>query len=172
MLRLARHLNPGVKYIKGDMRSIDLKDGFDAVLVADSINYMLTEKDLIAAFKTAFRHLHSGGVFVTCVEETPERFIQGRTRVSNHQRGDTEIVFVENAYDPDAGDSTYEVTFVYLIRKAKSLEICTDRHLAGMFPLRTWRKLLRGVGFVVDELESASDSSESDSNVLFVCVRP
>lgn len=172
MLRLARRLNPEVKYLKGDMRTVALKDRFDAVLIADSINYMLTTKDLTASFETAYRHLLPGGVFITCAEVTPERFVQNKTQVSSRRRGDTEIVFIENAYDPNRRDTTYEATFVYLIRKGKRLEVMTDRHLGGMFPLSTWRELLKEVGFTVGEFISPSGISESDSIPSFVCIRP
>src|SRR6266571_1133387 len=68
MLALARGLNPKVAYRVGDMRSVRLGRRFDAVLIADSVAYMQTEKELRAAFRTAWVHLAPGGVFVTYVE--------------------------------------------------------------------------------------------------------
>jgi len=55
---------------------------FDAVMAADAMDYMLTEDDLRAAFRTAFEHLRPGGVYVTYAEFTPERFRQDRTKVT------------------------------------------------------------------------------------------
>lgn len=49
---------------------------FDAVIVADAIDYMLTEPDLAAAFATAHAHLRPGGVFCTYAEHTREHFVQ------------------------------------------------------------------------------------------------
>jgi predicted TPR repeat methyltransferase len=40
MLSLARRLNPEVTYALGDMRTVRLGKTFDAVIVADSIDYM------------------------------------------------------------------------------------------------------------------------------------
>lgn len=40
MLSLAQSLNPEVSYLQGDMRSLRLEQRFDAVLIADSIDYM------------------------------------------------------------------------------------------------------------------------------------
>jgi hypothetical protein len=59
-------------------------------------------------------------------------------------------VVVENRYDPDPADTTWEMTFVYLIWRAGQLEIETDHHLGGLFPLETWLLLLREVGFAVE----------------------
>lgn len=50
---------------------------------------------------------------------------------------------MENLYDPDPSDTTYEMTFLYLIRQAGVLQIETDRHLAGLFPRQSWLLRLR-----------------------------
>ncbi len=167
MLTLARRLNPEVVYAVGDMRTVRLGQTFDAVIIADSIDYMLTPADLQAAFTTAFRHLKPGGVFCTYAEATLERFQQNKTKCSTCAQGDVEITFIENLYDPDPTDTTYEMTFVYLIRRGGQLTIETDRHLCGLFGLETWLRLLRAVGFAVTQMEIAGDASP-----MFVCRKP
>ena len=108
---------------------------------------MRSVEDLRAAFETAFAQLRPGGVFLTVVEATPERFRQHRTWTSVHTSDDTEVVMVENVYDPDCSDTTYEMTFLYLIRRSEGLTIEADRHTCGLFALRTWLDLLTEVGF-------------------------
>jgi len=149
MLELARKLNPQVEYVAGDMRSVRLGRAFDAVMAADGIDYMLTEQDLCAAFGTAFVHLKPGGVFCTYAEVTRENWQQNETQTSLRTEGGTDIVFVENRYDPNPADTVYENVFVYLIRRNGELTVETDRHLGGIFPLERWRRLLREVGFGV-----------------------
>lgn len=166
MLALARRLNPEVTYFLGDMRTVRLGKTFDAVIIADSIDYMLTVEDLRAAFVTAFVHLKPGGVFCTYAEVTAENFQQNRTHCSTRAQGDVEIVFVENCYDPDPTDTTYENTFVYLIRRGGQLEIETDRHLGGIFELETWPALLREVGFEVQQMEF-----DEEGIPMFVCIK-
>jgi SAM-dependent methyltransferase len=170
MLELARKLNPEVVYHEGDMRSIRLEERFDAVTILDSINYMLSEDDLRSAFETAFYHLLPGGVFLTHVEQTPRTFRQNRTTSITRSLGDTEITFVENYYDPDPADTTYECTFVYLVRQRGRLVIETDRHLCGLFPLNVWYDNLRITGFDVRRL-SFEDSSQQCSIPLLVGVK-
>ena len=60
MLTLARKLNPEVDYHQGDMRNLRMDGVFDAVTIFDSINSMLTENDLAAAFTTAYIYLKPG----------------------------------------------------------------------------------------------------------------
>lgn len=146
MLKNARKLNPQVKYLKGDMRNVRLRREFDAVLIHDSINYMLTRKDLKAVFKTAYLHLKPGGVVYTCVEEH-NKIQQNKTKFSVNKKGNTEITFIENYYDADPRDTMYESTFIYLIRKNRKLRVHTDRHLCGIFKLKTWFSVIREVGF-------------------------
>jgi SAM-dependent methyltransferase len=168
MLALARGRNPEVTYHVGDMRTLRLGETFDAVVIFDSIDYMLTEDDLRAAFETAFLHVEPGGVFLTYQEIRPETFKQN---VVQHQVGrecDVEIVFIENYYDPDPSDTTIECAFIYLIRRGGKLQIETDRHLCGIFPTETFGALLREVGFEVKELPG----KKPEDATTFICLKP
>lgn len=146
MLKLARDLNPEVAYVQGDMRRVRLGRTFDAVTIFDSINYMLTPGDLGRAFTTASLHLRSGGVLLTYVEETPQGFEQNRTHCSTHTCEGVSVVFLENLFDPDPSDTTYEAIFVYLIRRGRRPRFEVDHHRCGVFPLDTWLGLLAKAG--------------------------
>lgn len=169
MLALARELNTDVTYELGDMRSVRLSRTFDAVLIADSIDYMLSHADLRAAFETAFVHLRPGGVFCTYAEFTRERFRQHHTESATHTQDDTTITFIEQRYDPNPEDTTFESTFVYLIRRGGELQIETDLHLYGLFKEQTWNRLLQEVGFHVERLAM---SYEGEEFPCFVCIKP
>ena len=167
MLDLAGQLNPEVTYFTGDMRTVTLEKTFDAVVIADSIDYMLNEADLRGAFQTAYVHLKSGGIFCTYAGVTRQSFRQNDTRVSTHAEGSVVVTLIENRYDPNPQDSTYENTFVYLIRREGSegqLEIETDRHLGGLFDLETWSRCLSDTGFEVHRTELGEGGAP-----LFVC---
>ena len=122
MIRLAKKLNPEVTYHYGDMQTIRLGEGFDAVAILDSINYIRTVEDLQRTFITIYEHLKPGGVFLTFVEQIAGQFKQNNTTCSTHSQGDVEITFIENYYDPDPTDTSYEATFIYLIRVGGKLE--------------------------------------------------
>ena len=176
MLALARRLNPGVTYRVGDLRKVRLDESFDTVVLGDAVAYMRSVEDLRAAFETAFAQLRPGGVFLTVVEATPERFRQHRTWTSVHTSGDTEVVMVENVYDPDCSDTTYEVTFLYLIRRNGGLTIEADRHTCGLFALRTWLGLLTEVGFAEVQQHGAQPSGTvdeaDDAGIVLTALRP
>jgi len=152
MLGLAKKLNPEVKYIIGDMRTVRLNQTFDAVVIADSIDYMQTKKDLSAVFMNAYKHLKPGGVFYTYAEETKERFKQNHIHTTYHKQGNIEITLIENNYDPDPTDTIYDADFIYLIRKNGKLKIEADRHQMGIFSEKTWTDLLQKAGFKVKQI--------------------
>ena len=175
MLEMGRRLNPQVAYAQGDMRTVRLGRSFDAVMLLDSVGYMLTEDDLRAAFATAFIHLKPGGVFLTIAELTQESFQQNLTFSTTHGAGDIEVAFIENHFDPDPGDTTCEVTLLYLIRRSGRLDIEIDPHVCGLFPLHTWRSLLKEAGFEVSRKGSTyllPRGGEAQSYHMFVCLKP
>jgi SAM-dependent methyltransferase len=172
MLELARELNPECQFLSGDMRSLYLGRRFDAILMDDSVGYMTNRVDLESAFREAYQHLNSGGVMVVTVDETTETFIQNRTCTTQAEgktrRGSVEAVFIENYYDPDPRDETYEGTFLYLVREEGRLRIETDHHVLGLFPLSIWRDTLVNVGFTIHEEIYVDDEREYTT---FVCVK-
>jgi len=167
MLANAKRLNPEVRYLAGDMRTLRLGETFDAVVVFDSISYMQAESELLAVFQTAFEHLKPGGAFVTYQENDPRTFKQNAVRHQIESKANTELVFIENYYDPDPADTTIEGTFLYLIRKSGELHVEMDRHVLGIFPRKIWLTLLRKTGFHVKVLEGTPEECTA-----FVCMRP
>jgi SAM-dependent methyltransferase len=173
MLASARRLNPECRYLEGDMRTVRLGEDFYAVLLHDSVNYMQTPEDLKAALRTCWEHLKLGGVMLTVVEVTPERFKQHKISYSTHSKGNVEVTFIEHYYDPDPEDTTYESTFIYLIRKNGVLDSHIDRHLCGVFPLSSWIEWLKDTGFKVHQRPfTHSTFAEGHWDPMLIGVKP
>jgi SAM-dependent methyltransferase len=154
MLALSRGLNPGVEHHLGDMRSIRLPGKFDVVLVHDSIDYMLTEEDLRAAFETARAHLGPGGIFVAAPDWFQETF-EGPSVLHWIRRNDNlEVTFIEYVANPNTNDTTIESIFFYVIKEGGRLIVEQDRHRSGLFPRSTWFRLLGDAGFTPEEIDS------------------
>lgn len=147
MLENSKRLNPGVEHAVGDMRTVRLGRRFKAVLIHDAISYMLTEDDLRAAFTTAREHLEPGGVFITAPDWFKEQF--AGTRITHHtnRRDDVEVTTIEYVHDPDPSDTTIESLFFYIIKDGNGTHVEQDRHVMGLFPERTWLRLLAETGF-------------------------
>ncbi len=172
MLRLARRLNPEVAYRRGDMRYAHLGRKFDGALISDAVAYMQTPRELTRAFATAFRHLRPGGAFVTYGEHIRGRVEQNLTRAIRGRSRETEVVFVENLYDPDPSDTTVEGTFVFLVRRRGRLSVETDHHILGLFPKAAWTRALRDAGFVVCHAGPDPAAPKGDVMPWFVGRKP
>jgi SAM-dependent methyltransferase len=173
MLDHARALNPEVEYLIGDMRDARLGRTFDAVVVLDSISYMVSQKELNAAFRTAWEHLEPGGVFLTYAEQVKETFEQNKTIARTGVDGETSLTLIENDYDPDPEDTTTEYTLVYIIRKDGKFSVETEQHLMGLFPLKVWSRILRSIGFEVKRRKYNYTNEWVDLEYqLFICLKP
>jgi len=145
MLAHARALNPEIRYLRGDMRTVRLGETFDAVAIPDSIGYMTTRADLRRAIATADRHLRPGGALLI-VALVREDFRENNF-VYAGARGDVELVVFENNHARGPRSAAYEATVVYLIRRKGKLEIVSEVHTQGLFTMAVWRSLLRERGF-------------------------
>jgi SAM-dependent methyltransferase len=177
MQGLAGRLNPAVEYIAGDMREVRLEREFDAVVCCDSIDYMLSEADLAAAFATAYAHLRPGGVFLTYAEVTVESFVEGRVRAIRavgDGGGDdgSEIIFIEHDHDPDPTDSTMECGYITLIRQAGLFRVEADHHLTGIFPEARWPALLEEAGFETKALTITVWDETEEPIPTFIAIKP
>jgi SAM-dependent methyltransferase len=171
MLDLAQQLNPECRFLLGDMRDCALGQGFDAVVIDDAISYMVSRADLAAVFQNAYRHLWAGGVMVVEPDFTQETFRQNCTRVTyanaKAKPDNVDVVFIENDYDPDPADDSYEGTIIYLIRESGRLRVETDHSIMGLFSLDVWRAALLEAGFEVHE----EPSSDEQNHIIFACVK-
>lgn len=168
MLAQAQQLNPDCVFVQADMRDFSLGRTFDAILMDDAISYMCTREDFAAAFRAAHAHLAPGGVLITTPDVTTESFVQNRTQTTTAHRDALEVVFIENVFDPEPRDTTYETTIVYLIREHGRLRIASDHWTLGLFSMDIWRTVLSDTGFAVHE--NAYSLGEDDYSI-FACVK-
>ena len=172
MLALSEKLNPECEHIQGDMRTLRLGRTFDVVFVHDAVSYLMTEDDLRAAVGTAAAHVRPGGVVILTPDATTEIF-EPRTDHGGHDGDDgRSLRYLEWIHPRTPGTSTYTVDYVIAVPGPEQpFEIVHDRHVLGVFPSATWRRLLEEAGLeVVDttvenpfELEQAAFAARRNS---------
>ena len=169
MLEVSRRINPECEHVAGDMRSLRLGRVFDAVLVHDAVMYLTTEAELRQAMETAFVHCRAGGAVLFAPDCVRESFAP-KTDHGGHDGEGRSLRYLEWTWDPDPSDSTYFADFAYLLREGRELRAVSDRHVEGLFPRGTWKRLLEDVGFVLRAQRPFTDGQ--DSNELFIVTRP
>lgn len=173
MLDVSKTINPELEHMEGDMRSVRLNREFDAVFVHDAVVYMTTEADLRAAMETTFVHCRPGGAALFAPDHLRERF-QPRTDHGGHDGHDGRALrYLEWTWDPDPADTTYLTNYAYLLREADgSVRVEHDRHVLGIFPRKTWLRLLRDVGFQPRSLPFDHSTLEPGTYEVFVAKKP
>lgn len=169
MSGLSRALNPECEHIVGDMRSLRLGRGFDAVLVHDAVTYMTSEAMLEQAARTAFVHTRPGGAAIFAPDCYRETFCDDAETLCEDD-GARSLRGVMWTWDPDPDDCTYTVDFALLLRDGSTVISAHDRHVEGLFPRATWRRILAGVGYVVEDLARPIGDGAHDQ--VFLCRRP
>lgn len=147
MLAQSRKINPDCEHLSGDMRTMRLDRTFDCVMIHDAIDYMTTRKDLIAAMRTAARHLDRGGLALFFPDHLKDNFEETTDHGGFNNETGEGLRYLEWTWDPDPTDDTYTADYAYLIREATG-EVRTihDRHTCGLFTKQTWLNLMTEAG--------------------------
>jgi SAM-dependent methyltransferase len=151
MLEVSRQLNPDCEHIEGDMRSIRLNRGYDAVLVHDAVDYVTTQEDLRKVIETAFAHCRPGGLAVFAPDHTAETFRPGTGGGGGNDGAGRQASFREKTSDPDPGDDWILAEYEFTLRADDgTVQIVPEAHRLGSFRRDTWLRLLRTAGFAAE----------------------
>jgi SAM-dependent methyltransferase len=148
MLSVSRALNPECAHYQGDMRTIRLGRSFDAVLVHDAVDYMITEADLRQVIETAFAHCRPGGVALFVPDYVAETFSPVSGQGGDDDADGRKARFRERTWDPDPADTWVQADYEFVLREADgTAEVVRETHRLGMFGRDDWLRLLAGAGF-------------------------
>ncbi len=149
MLEACAALNPDATLHWGDLRSIRLPERFDAVLIHDACDYLLTPCDVASAIQTARAHLKPAGALVLAPTHLRETFTPGQTAcdASHDIQSEAQVAWVEVLEDADPADDLYTLRLLITARRDGKLEIYEDEHTCAMHPRARWIELLRAEGF-------------------------
>lgn len=168
MLAISEKINPGLKHIQGDMRTIRLGRTFDAVFVHDAIDYMTNEQDLRMVMETAYEHCSPGGAALFAPDHVKETF-KPSTEHGGHDGPSRGMRYLDWTCDPDPLDSTYTSDMVYLLKdEAGQIQVEHDRHILGLFPRSTWMTLLDEVGFHPQVIPFDHSQVEPGTSEVFI----
>ncbi len=178
VLRLARKKNPRVAYRQGDMKVFTLGKRFNVITALTGVMlYNYSYEELKTTVENLHRHLEPGGVLIFNVAVVKEKAFGKNQRflafTESFSFKDMDVVVIDNPYDPDKRDTTFETHLVFLIRKNKGpLEVIVDKHMQGLFSLKRICRILEVTGFTYTLYENDFSGSPYKSlGPLFVCVR-
>lgn len=160
MLDVSRRLNPDCDHRCGDMRSVRLERGFDAVFVHDAIDYMSTEADLRRAIETAFVHCRPGGVAVFVPDHTRGSFEEATDHGGSDADDGRGVRYLEWSWDPDGRDTWVVTEYAFMLRDADgTVRVVHETHRFGLFDRPSWLRLLTEAGF---EAKAVTEMTSED----------
>ncbi|MGC1209197.1 MAG: class I SAM-dependent methyltransferase [Ornithinimicrobium sp.] len=160
MLAVSAVLNPECEHLEGDMRALRLGRIFDAVLIHDAIDYMLTEDDLDAAFATARAHVKPSGLLVVMPDHLSETFEPETDHGGSDAPDGSGIRYLEWTRYQDSDDRQVVTDYVYALRDADgTLTTEAERHHFGLFAEAEWSQALASAGFEVTCLLEQTDEN-------------
>jgi SAM-dependent methyltransferase len=138
-----------VQFLVEDMRSIPHSQEFDLVTCFfDSLNYLLTVKDLQEAFQCAYQALHPGGYFIfdmNTIYGLAVDWMREETYIQNE--GDDFIEIHRQAFDYENQVATMEIT---IFKQHKDLwERIDETHRERGYPIADIQFLLLETGFEI-----------------------
>jgi SAM-dependent methyltransferase len=167
MLEVSRRLNRGAEHVEGDMRTVRLDRTFDAVLVHDALDYLLTAEDVAAMLATAVAHLRPGGVLVLVPDHVRETFEEDTEHGGTDAADGSGIRYLAWTYDPDPDDESVVTQFAYLVRTADGrVTSSSETHRCGLFGQQQWLGWLTGAGFEASALVEQTDEDRPGRTVF------
>lgn len=146
MLDIAREQNDaGILYLNQDMREFELYGTVRAVYCAcDSVNYILSEEELISVFRLVNNYLDPRGLFV--FDFNPEykyrELLAENTFAENREDGS----FIwENYYDEEEEINEYDLT-LFIKDDHGKFERFGETHFQKSYTLEAMRRLIEAAG--------------------------
>ena len=164
--RKAYDENLKILFLEQDMRELNLFGTIDAVVcVMDGMSYLLTEYDLLKAFKRVKLFLNPGGIFIFDMN-TEYKFKEMLGENSFTAEADGASYEWDNHYDAAKGINEYRVTFTQTCG-----ESFVEVHHQRAYPVNHICKLLKKAGFNnVEVRDGYSDATPSDECIRAVFI--
>lgn len=172
MLAVSRLINPTCEHHVGDMRTLRLGRRFDAVLIHDAVDYMVTAQDLADAFTTARAHLEPGGLLVVLPDHVAETFEPQTDHGGSDAEDGSGIRYLEWTHDPDPTDHQVCTDYTYVLRDAEGgVSTGSERHHFGLFAQQQWVDTLQSSGFDVTCLQEQTDEDRAARRIFLAVAR-
>ncbi|MCI4347741.1 MAG: class I SAM-dependent methyltransferase, partial [Thermoplasmata archaeon] len=145
MLRVARRRNPGVRLVRGDMRSFRLRQQFDVVsCLFSAIGHVRTLSGLRRTIENFARHLKPGGMVLIEPWLTPTMFHGGTVHLLTVNTPDLKIA--RATYSAVRGRQSILRMHYLIAEKGRGVRHTTTTEVSGLFERATTLRMLRKAG--------------------------
>lgn len=159
-----------ISYVLQDMRRIKLHGKVDAfVSVCDSMNYILTEEDLLKVFTRIGDYLESDGVFIFDLNTIYKyQEVMGESTFAESRKEGSFIW--DNFYDEDEQINEYDLIFFAPSETDGLYQKFEETHYQRGYELKEVKALLKKAGFSNLEMYDAFTFDKPKKNSERVCI--
>jgi len=166
-----------VKFIVGDMRRIGFVEKFDAVTCFfTSINYVLDDEGIEGLFRSVYRCLRSGGVFIADVPNPfkMDRWVKGIPTIWRVDHEDISVLIIDSTLmDTVSGIVDWRRTLI--VKKGENLEFIPDYHRIRVYTVNELKAYARSSGFrktrVYGDMRIADQPPRDARRLFFLAVK-
>ncbi len=136
--------NLSIFYINQSMSELELIDNYDLIYSTnDSLNYLLTEAEILSTFKSVYKYLSNNGLFVFDLN-TIYRFKSYGNKVFKESTDDFLYVW-ENEFDEKTNINTYNVDM--FVKDGETYSRSVEEHMERGYEHALIKKMLSECGF-------------------------
>ena len=161
-----------ILYLMQDMTELELYGTIGAcVSVCDSLNYLLTEEELVKTFSLVNNYLYPDGIFIFDFNtDYKYREVIGDAVIAENRENCSFIW--ENFYDEETGINEYDLT-IFLRREGDLFERATETHLQRGYTPKQMEAFVRKAGMVILEMRDADTGEEvtPESERVYIVAR-
>jgi ubiquinone/menaquinone biosynthesis C-methylase UbiE len=161
MLKEAKKKNSKVKFIKGDMKKLDLNEKFGAIICFfNSILYNKDKKEMKKTLTNFYNHLEKTGILIfDAVDKSIG--INSKKEEYKYEDDNLKISFRPQwIYNQETNIMDLDIDFIINNKKLH------EHHIMGAFSFDELKQILKKVGFEVIEILSSANK-----HAIFMCRR-
>lgn len=162
-----------ILYLHQDMRDFELYGTVRAfVSVCDSMNYILTEEDLLKVFKNVNNYLDKDGLFIFDMK-TAHFYKNSYGNKTFSQEREEGVLVWENHYDEEKQLNSYDLTIDVFDSEENVYDEIKEHHVQRAYDLEVVKNLLEQAGLKFEVAYDAfTDKPVSEtSNRIYVIAR-
>ena len=158
-----------ILYLRQDMTEFELYGTVRAIVsVCDSLNYLLTEEELLQTFRLVNNYLDPAGIFIFDMN-TAYKYRQIGSSVIAENRDEGSFIW-ENDFDEEEGINEYDLT-LFLPREDGLYEKSEEYHCQRAYGPETIKSLLEEAGLtVLGVFDGYSDAPPFDESERLVFI--
>lgn len=151
MLNVAKRKVKGARFLKGDMKTFDLKEKFDCITcLFTSMNYNINKQEMEKTLRNFYSHLNPKGILIfdLGVVKNDKRIFP--TKFDTYNDNNIQLVrFSQHQYPTEIGDfcDIFDFKFVILMKEKGKVDFFIDEHRVAGFDVFKLKELMNKMGF-------------------------